>query len=227
MEGLGNTLLILVFALLIVATIVARLELIPQNPEPHVEADFEQGPTSSKTLFVYVPGLGRGKYWPDIRSELGAHGDTLYLSYPHPSWSNADPLRVAKGLAGAIDEQFERQKQVANGGYSRIVLIGQSMGALLAKRTFLEGEESGQAWSRRVSRVVLLAGMNRGWDISGHKPSDMNFSSRFAIWAGRGGEGSSGSASWCSTTKTGSPFVATCGSTGCSACARHSEQGLR
>lgn len=65
--------------------------------------------------------------------------------------------------------------------YSRIVLIGYSMGAVFARRLFLAATDVGTSvpfepalrdagprdWVRKVERIVNLGGLNRGWVSSG------------------------------------------------------------
>lgn len=201
-----------VFVALILATIIGRLQLIDPDPAPEIVLDpgssaqadpaaCDDGDCPS-TLFAYIHGLERGKHWPAMREQLSGHGDTLMLSYPNPLVSNADPVKVAEKIADELDERFKQKP------YDRIVLIGQSMGALIVKRAFLNAEASNMPWTRQVERVVLVAGMNRGWDISGKKPSDMGFFKVTRIWAGSwigrmlgiGGLGLS--------TEAGTPFVA-------------------
>ena len=67
------------------------------------------------------------------------------------------------------------------GRYQQIVLIGFSMGAVLARRLFLAATNIHETvpnepdlsnahlryWSGKVERIVMLGGLNRGWLVSG------------------------------------------------------------
>lgn len=81
--------------------------------------------------------------------------------------------------------------QQAGRPFDRIVLVGHSMGALLARKLYVaacgetvaapfepalaasgphsrEGLLAARPWAAQVTRIVLLAGMNRGWHITHH-----------------------------------------------------------
>ncbi len=197
-----------IFVVLVAATLVtrthllSRLNLVPDDPVPHIDPDFKAGTANHDTLFVYVHGMDGGKYWEAMRAELASHGDTVKLGYPRPRLSNVDPARLASRIASEIQTQYSHK------GYKRVVLIGQSIGALLVKRAFLEGETTRMDWAGKVERVVLLAGMNRGWDISGQKPSDMRFRTWFQVWFGSWIGRMFGIGNLILKTETGSPFVA-------------------
>jgi hypothetical protein len=75
--------------------------------------------------------------------------------------------------------------------YAEIVLIGYSVGALIARKAYLFAMGQTQdrlrllpgqthKWASKVTRIILLAGMNRGWSIR-PKPRDMSLHKYFAI----------------------------------------------
>jgi alpha-beta hydrolase superfamily lysophospholipase len=150
----------------------ARVEQVPvvqQQPQ-------QTGGTT--TLFVVVHGLDNGLHYPSIVGALKPNGDVLPLRYPNGYLSNAEPQNLADSIARAVSLAYRPDR------HQHIVLVGQSMGALLVRRALLDAETGQAAWARAVTRVVLLAGMNRGWDISGKKPSDMSATTWLAMWAG-------------------------------------------
>jgi alpha-beta hydrolase superfamily lysophospholipase len=74
-------------------------------------------------------------------------------------WSTEDPRALVRNVIEAIGDLDRRR----DGGYSSITLVGHSYGAMLARKVFLDAPG---AWAGRVSRIVLLAGMNRGWNAT-------------------------------------------------------------
>jgi predicted esterase len=111
--------------------------------------------------------------------EVRPDADVLAIRYPSHSVSNADPFLISEQICQKIHELYSRKK------YSRIILVGYSKGALLIRKAFvyghgrvedveLVGGESRPAmpWVSAVERVVLLAGMNRGWTLR-HRPNQM------------------------------------------------------
>jgi alpha-beta hydrolase superfamily lysophospholipase len=95
-----------------------------------------------------------------------------------------NPLDVVRGLLDLIENQIIFRKEKDWPEFDEIILIGHSMGALLARKVYLlAGPESAEArfegrldrplamerlWFRKVTRIILFAGMNRGWTLNHH-----------------------------------------------------------
>lgn len=91
--------------------------------------------------------------------------------------ANTDIYLVASQLEDWIDELF-RERQETGAGYRKIYLIGHSIGALVLRKCLVWGfgstedhplyqaPSSPKPWVARVDRVILLAGVNRGWSLS-------------------------------------------------------------
>lgn len=118
-------------------------------------------------LFVLVHGFDPDrKEWNAVAQSLVPHGDVLELRYDAGRTSNAQPAEVARNIGAAI------AAEVAKGGRTDVVVVAHSMGALLARRALLDALKDKQAWAVSVKRLVLLAGMNRGWTAEGRLPPD-------------------------------------------------------
>jgi pimeloyl-ACP methyl ester carboxylesterase len=99
---------------------------------------------------------------------------------PTSVFSFVDPVDIVSQILIEIDGLWkEREKNQ----YDEIILIGHSLGAVLARELYVYacGEYQGylfepkvdkkrREWVDRVKRIILLAGMNRGWEISHHMP---------------------------------------------------------
>ena len=123
--------------------------------------------------------------------------DLLVPDYPSGLFSNVDPVRIVQALVAEIDDAVatrKEQKLGSSSAYDEIVLIGHSVGALLARKVFVfsKGQTQDEAstlkskpkeWSGRVSRIILMAGMNRGWTFK-KKARDL---SRLHWWIYRTG----------------------------------------
>lgn len=117
-----------------------------------------------------VIGAVRQAYGPD------AVPDILAPELPYRSLFDASR---GADLVAALLARVDRVV-ADHGPYDQIVLIGHSMGATLARRLFLAAHgplaefkaeapldrEPARAWAKRVSRIVLLGAINRGWQIS-------------------------------------------------------------
>jgi pimeloyl-ACP methyl ester carboxylesterase len=95
-----------------------------------------------------------------------------------------DPLDVAWSLLDLIEDQVAFREEQGWPEFDEIILIGHSVGALLARKVYLlAGPESAEArfegslagplaterpWFRKVHRIILFAGMNRGWALNHH-----------------------------------------------------------
>jgi predicted esterase len=103
-------------------------------------------------------------------------------------FSFKDPIEIVNELIDKIDKHLEKRGRP----YDRIIIIGHSVGAVLARKLYILacGEPNGRAlddkrykqlkapfeehakasrpWAAHVERLILLAGMNRGWSISQH-----------------------------------------------------------
>ena len=163
------------------------------------------------TLFVLVHGFRGGeRSWSSLLPALLPFGDVLVIEYPAHIFSNAKPELVARGISAEIEDST-RQRPYAN-----VTLIGHSIGAPIVRKAFLHAvggvddskDDSPTDWGARVKRIVLLAGMNRGWDISGQKPSDMGWVSLLKYWSGAWFGRLTGSGQLILSMETGSPFIA-------------------
>ncbi len=119
------------------------------------------------TLLVFIPGwtLRPIDFYDllnalvcDSRSENILYGADLFpFSYSNSYLSNANPEDIAAQLALSINKACQKNR------YSRIFIMGHSIGALLARRTVLLAKEKEYAWVDLLNRMVLLAGTNRGF----------------------------------------------------------------
>ncbi|MFO0706422.1 MAG: hypothetical protein U0412_06175 [Nitrospira sp.] len=105
---------------------------------------------------------------------------------PIHRFSYANPNQIVIKLLSRISDIVGEE---ADQKYEKIVFVGHSAGALLARKTYIcacgetttsgglfapfepeftKSKEANYWWANRVSRIILLAGMNRGWSISHH-----------------------------------------------------------
>jgi len=101
------------------------------------------------------------------------------LDLPMFSMRNAES--VARELFIAIDAKLTAMPNVES-----VVLLGYSAGSLLTRRVFCmaqgaddSGELSNEpvAWASKIHRLVMLAGITRGWEFSTASPDHVRFAS--------------------------------------------------
>jgi hypothetical protein len=153
-----------------------------------IEAGFERGTgggTQGRRLVVILHGwCGSPKKMGDVRAAVverlteDAAGLDLFIpALPHAAvLSMVAPSRITADLVDSMARICADPTT-----YRDIILVGHSTGAVLARRLFLAGagadalvtseaELAGlpsQTWAGKVSRIISLAGLNRGWVRSG------------------------------------------------------------
>jgi pimeloyl-ACP methyl ester carboxylesterase len=180
---------IAVFALLISLIVFVSRDKKVQNTEVQ--------DTGGNALLVLLHGYTLDGQSLDgveatVRQVPGLTNASLFKpSLPLSMFSMSRPDKILADLLVAIDQAWD--KRAATGKpYDRIVLVGHSAGALYARKLYvaacgqndaapfekgltnelanLKARPLTQArpWAAKVDRIILLAGMNRGWSISHH-----------------------------------------------------------
>lgn len=211
-EKLVTLLLLVTFVSIAAIAIYGRFSKGVSDPilrfEPVIPKAASAAANGPKKLFVLIHGLGGDtKTWRGARRALHGFGDVVELNYDADPLSNASPV----ALATRMNEHIQALQD--EGQYDEIVLIGHSVGALLARTAYLQAAEQEQLgrqtapWSRVVRRLVLLAGMNRGWDVTGQKPLDMSAGKHFIYWFGSWYGRLTNTGAFTLSTETGAPFI--------------------
>jgi len=96
-----------------------------------------------------------------------------------PMFCLDSPESVSQQLFDKIDGYLSKNPHIES-----ITLLGYSAGSLLARRVFcmahgakISGEVESPAtpWANKVQRLVILAGITRGWEISTASPALVRF----------------------------------------------------
>jgi pimeloyl-ACP methyl ester carboxylesterase len=176
-------------------------------PDPNTVARLERGVAPATRLFILVHGYTPSKERIAATADLlKQYGDVLRIDYPAGGPSNVSPDAVCAAIAAKLAALPGIDK------YTDVMFVAHSVGALIARRTLLLGlgrpDEQPAAWTIHMSRIVLLAGTNRGWSLEGQRPVDLATSTRllwrFLEWLGR----MTGSGSFILSFRAGAPFVA-------------------
>jgi len=141
--------------------------------------DREGDQAGVRKLIVCVHGYVFGErvcrtFW-ELARTLFTDCDVMFPIYPASLLSNSDPYRIASEIRNEISAACRKRD------YEDIVLVGCSSGALLVRKALLleleetdEGSSpSAETWARKVERMVLLAGLSRGWSFA-KRPQNMS-----------------------------------------------------
>lgn len=147
--------------------------------------EFEKNGDSS-SLVVLLHGWfdAQARYADLVQAvkTLEPNADLLRPYYRTGIAHNENPFVVASDVEVAIRETYE-QSQTNGKPYQRIILIGYSLGALMIRKAYVYGKGSEEDrpnfppdtkasdWTSRVERIILLAGINRGWSLETQPPN--------------------------------------------------------
>lgn len=119
--------------------------------------------------------------WPHVDPHL----DVFCPDMPLGIFSTVDPDKIVGDLLAEIDKRWLTAISESR-PFQKIVLIGHSIGALLARKIYVvacgetllapiesiyktagnDGLLPARPWAFSVERIILLAGMNRGWQLT-------------------------------------------------------------
>ncbi len=161
------------------------------KPLDRAEEIFERHP-GARTLVVLVHAYTmRPASLDRVAAAVRDQLPTADVLRPHLPVQNPFTTVDPNGLARALVQRITLACAEASGagGYAGIVLVGHSLGALILRRAFvLAWNDRSNAWVGRVSRIILLAAMNRGWTMSHHLRPTTALVWRIAQVLGRGWE---------------------------------------
>jgi hypothetical protein len=105
-----------------------------------------------------------------LRSHDPAGPDLLVPKLPLDVFSVETMDQIAMDVAAQVQARWDARAKAPEGGYERVRFLGHSMGSLVARRVYLDGLATNPPapWARKTDRIVLLAGVNRGWTIDHH-----------------------------------------------------------
>lgn len=96
-----------------------------------------------------------------------------------PFFCFKNPESIAQQLFAIINTYLSERPHIES-----VTLLGYSAGSLLARRVFClahgastpgEGECHPVAWAKKIHRLVFIAGITRGWEISTASPAHVRF----------------------------------------------------
>jgi len=167
--------LLLVGLLLVIVVVYARFDSQRGFSTPQATLCAEH--PEANTLVVVIHGYKgtRTRMESVLRAikESQPHADVLCIEFASSTFSNQNPFALAENIQEVIQQRYRLKH------YEHIDLVGHSIGALLARKAYvygagsiedapyvngmLVGSRPPKEWVRHVDRIVLLAGMNRGW----------------------------------------------------------------
>ncbi|MFQ5527984.1 MAG: esterase/lipase family protein [Thermoanaerobaculia bacterium] len=113
-----------------------------------------------------------------IKDELG-ECFVLVPKLPFRWWTCADIRELAIEL-------LEHLAGIDLSGYRRLFVVGHSAGGVLAQAVYLLSRLQGEGFAGRVdlteARLVLIAPINQGWELSHHLPLGKKMAWMMGLW---------------------------------------------
>ncbi|MEX5576040.1 alpha/beta hydrolase [Pseudomonas lijiangensis] len=141
-------------------------------------------------LHAYIRQASNLKAVSDSIQELWPKARVWCPELPTGLFSRVDPDEIVCNLLVGVDDQVDLASSEGR-AVTSIVIVGHSIGGVLGRKLYVaacgetseapfeaiyhqqgfkseKGLLSARTWAPLVTRIVLLAGMNRGWQISHH-----------------------------------------------------------
>ncbi len=148
-------------------------------------AGFEHRGESSELIVLIHAYMSSSAKLHSVRAVIANEfpNADLYIPDFRAGWSSTEnPAQITQKLLDDIDNIWRLREEQYSTSYNKIIFVGHSLGALIARKLYVcacgelpaapfEKEISAKeprTWADKVERVILLAGMNRGWRISHH-----------------------------------------------------------
>lgn len=138
-----------------------------------------------------IPGGAISDSFRDLVREVFPQeeaGELLVPDLDLGTFSTADPNDLVAGLLRVVDERWNSQP------FERLIIIGFSAGTLLVRNLYATAcgaraepdgtvdQSAARPWASRVERLVLVAGITRGWSISSATPALVRFVAPLALF---------------------------------------------
>jgi pimeloyl-ACP methyl ester carboxylesterase len=156
---------------------------MPQNRQ--VDYSRSENQTLVVILHAYMLGPESVRYIRNTVATERFDSHIITPQLPFHMFSTAEPAELALSMVKLVDRQVEYRQEQGWEPFVEIILIGHSLGALLARKLYVlacgETEEARfeeipgedrplkpRPWAATVTRIILFAAMNRGWSITHH-----------------------------------------------------------
>lgn len=181
----AGALLVLLALLLTRAALGAWLRPRPVQLQFVPAAEPAAGPRSLVVLAHGMAGRRSVDGLARLVQQTLPRADLAVLDYDSRPFANTDPYNAANVL------ELQVHALVQQHGHAEVVLVGHSAGVALLRKAFVwaQGLEQDRRsfglrgprhWAGRVSRIVMLAGINRGWSVD-PRPAHMPVAKAAAI----------------------------------------------
>jgi hypothetical protein len=128
-----------------------------------------------RRLIVYVQGMWEpDSDWEPLRERLRTepgHEDDRFESWnPRIApWTRTHPGQLAHQLRVQLDAWWKVAEETGDDLPYELILIGHSVGGVLVRQAYMLGRgwyphQREQEWAKHVTRIVLLAALNRGFE---------------------------------------------------------------
>ena len=124
----------------------------------------------------------------------------LVPQLPFSALSTTHPDKIIATILDLIDKEWDKEiSRFENNEIPEIIIIGHSIGSVIARKLYLVAcggcelvntnfndihNNTPKVWVKHVSRIVLLAGTNRGWSINSHLYTKTAILAKIGVFVG-------------------------------------------
>jgi pimeloyl-ACP methyl ester carboxylesterase len=158
-----------------------------------------------KHIFIILHGYEQSpKNYSDLKMVIANRYPKAVILIPYlkmSTFSTLNPDDVVASVLQLMDSEWQKEisQNTEDKALPKIIIIGHSTGALLARKLFIAacGENSdaplgnsylerdkAKVWVKHVERIILIAGMSRGWSINHHLYTKTAFLIRIGVFIG-------------------------------------------
>ena len=199
----------------VLALLLVRAALKALLKPRRVQVDFRKSKDADATTLVAVVHGVSGRASVEgllaLIQETFPRADCLMLDYDSRAYGNSDPYTVANVLEERLHEAFTQSH------YQHVILVGHSAGGAILRKAFVwacgeeedrhdRGARGARPWAKSVLRIVMLAGINRGWSVE-EKQKNMGWSKYAALRSSLTVARWFGIAKFTRSIYRGSPFI--------------------
>jgi hypothetical protein len=181
--------------------------------EPAKTQFIRQGASKQLVIFLHAYNSQPGDLCQAVQTLLSTPGqqdsDVWVPAMPLHTFSRTPPAELVAQLVADLDARWRQGGPKGKQSYESLLMVGHSLGSLLARKLYITGLgehasaplepdldqalraravpsfKNARDWALKTRRIVLMAGINRGWSINHHMSWSRGLLFQSGVWLNR------------------------------------------